>query len=198
MNFLAHFYLSGIEHKKLSLGNFLGDFIKGKKYELYAAEIRKGILLHRHIDSYTDQHPIVVQSKRRLYARHHHYSAVLVDLYYDHMLAARFQDYSSLPLADFSFRVYQLLMEQKQLLPEKASLMLPYMQRDNWLLRYKNLEDIDRVCQNMSHRSPHANTLSSGIEDLEQHYGLFEEDFRLFFPDIQAYVQKWLKDYPEL
>lgn len=197
MNLLAHFYLSGIEHKKLSLGNFLGDFVKGKKYELYTADIKKGILLHRKIDSFTDHHPQVLESKRRLYARHHHYSAVLVDVFYDHILAVNFQEYSSLPLPDFAQSIYKLLSEQKQILPEKAALMLTYMERDNWLYNYRNLGDIARVCQSMSRRSSYANTLAYGAEDLERDYPLFEKDFRLFFTDIQRHVREWLEKYEE-
>lgn len=197
MNFLAHFFLSGLQNKELTTGNFLGDFVKGKKYMQYPSQIGKGILLHRAIDSYTDEHPLVLQSKRRLFGRHRHYSAVLVDLYYDHFLAANFRQYSSESLPQFAQSVYLLLEEQRQLLPEKARFMLPYMKRDNWLVHYSSLDGIDRACKGIARRSPYTNLLAKGVEDLERDYALLEEEFRLFFSDIQEYVDSWLSENEE-
>ena len=68
MNFLAHIYLSG-ENEGIIIGNFIADGIKGKKYEIYPHAIQKGILLHRAIDSYTDGHPTVRQSTKRLHKK---------------------------------------------------------------------------------------------------------------------------------
>ena len=65
MNFLAHIYLSG-EDQGITIGNFIADGIKGKKYLSYSEDMQKGILLHRSIDSFTDQHPVVRQSTKRL------------------------------------------------------------------------------------------------------------------------------------
>ena len=65
MNFLAHLFLSG-ENEKVKIGNFIGDFVKGNKLEEYDQEIQFGIRLHREIDSYTDSHPVVLESKTRL------------------------------------------------------------------------------------------------------------------------------------
>ena len=70
------------------IGNFIADGIKGKKYLEYPAAIQKGILLHRAIDSYTDSHPVVRQSSKRLHANYGHYSGVIVDILYDHFLAS--------------------------------------------------------------------------------------------------------------
>lgn len=195
MNLLAHFYLSGPENRQLTTGNFLGDFVKGKKYTQYDSRIGKGILLHRAIDSYTDNHPMVLQSKRRLFERHRHYSAVLVDLYYDHFLAANFEQYAAESLPRFAQAVYTLLEEQLPILPEKARFMFPYMKRDNWLVNYGRLEGIDRACRGIARRSPYANQLARGIEDLERDYVLLEEEFHLFFPDIRQYVRSWLEQY---
>jgi len=92
MNFLAHIYLTD----KLPLetiGNFMADGIKGKKYLKYGDEIQKGILIHRWIDSYTDSHSIVKQSTKRLHAKYGHYSGVIVDILYDHFLAKNWSHY---------------------------------------------------------------------------------------------------------
>ena len=66
MNFLAHSYLSGSDQKIL-VGNFIGDFVKGKQYENYDDSIQKGIILHREIDYYTDKHEVYLDSDIGLY-----------------------------------------------------------------------------------------------------------------------------------
>jgi acyl carrier protein phosphodiesterase len=88
MNFLAHLHLSG-NNPNIMLGNFMGDFVKGKSYrQQYEPEIIKGIELHRSIDEFTDSHPVVTESKNRLRPTYRHYSGVIVDVFYDHFLAA--------------------------------------------------------------------------------------------------------------
>lgn len=195
MNLLAHFFLSGTNEQLLTVGNFLGDFVKGKKYMNYAPEVRKGILLHRAIDSFTDHHPMVIQSKRRLYSRYHHYSSVLVDLYYDYVLASGFNKFSEQALPVFVGQVYTLLDQHLELFPEQAKITLPYMKRDNWLLNYSRLEGIDKACKGLAQHRPHASSIASGVEELEEHFSLFEAEFHLFFPDIQEHVEKWLRNY---
>lgn len=49
MNVLAHIYLSG-DSEKIIIGNYIGDYVKGRDYLKYPEAIRKGIILHRHID----------------------------------------------------------------------------------------------------------------------------------------------------
>ena len=53
MNFLAHLYLSG-DSDEIKVGNFIADHVKGKRYLSYPEDIQTGILLHRQIDSFTD------------------------------------------------------------------------------------------------------------------------------------------------
>lgn len=195
MNLLAHFTLSGTHNPELTAGNFLGDFVKGKKFEKFPAGIKKGILLHRAIDNYTDHHPLVMQSKRRLYSRYHHYSAVLVDIYYDHFLAFQFQEFNPKPLAKFAQEIYTQLEEQKDQLTDKAGFVLPYLKRDNWLLNYRTLEGIDRACKGIAGRSPYASNMEKGLEGLKTHYTPLEAEFRIFYGEIQEYVKDWLHNY---
>ena len=87
MNFLAHLYLSGDNHK-IMLGNFIGDFVKGRNgLKKFDPEIISSIELHRAIDEITDNHPIMTVSKNRLRPKYRHYSGVILGVYYDHFLA---------------------------------------------------------------------------------------------------------------
>ncbi|MGB5463037.1 MAG: DUF479 domain-containing protein, partial [Aureibaculum sp.] len=97
MNYLAHIYLSG-DDDYIKIGNFIADRVKGKEYLNYQTEIQYGILLHRQIDTFTDQHSIVKKSKLRLHERYSHYDGVIIDILYDHFLAKNWKIYSEIPL----------------------------------------------------------------------------------------------------
>ena len=73
MNFLSHLHLSG-DSEGLIIGNYIADSVKGSAYNMFSNEIQKGILLHRKIDTFTDNHPTVEQSKKRLREKYKKYS----------------------------------------------------------------------------------------------------------------------------
>jgi len=55
MNFLAHVYLS-VDNFSLAVGNLIANRLKGKDLTNFSPMIKKGILLHRKIDAFTDHH----------------------------------------------------------------------------------------------------------------------------------------------
>jgi acyl carrier protein phosphodiesterase len=186
MNFLAHIYLSG-EDEGLTIGNFIADSIKGKKYLDFKKEIQNGILLHRSIDTFTDQHPIVRQSTKRLHANHGHYSGVIVDIFYDHFLAKNWQQYHKIPLGEYVSKFYTLLETNFDILPIKIQNMLPIMKSNNWLLSYATVEGINTILGQMSRRVKHKNNMHLATLDLEKHYTEFEKDFTDFFEELKVF-----------
>jgi len=77
MNFLGHFYLSQ-DDPELIVGNFIADYVKGKKYQDYPSGISKGIMMHRNIDHFTDSHHLVRNGRKRLFDKYRHYSGVII------------------------------------------------------------------------------------------------------------------------
>nr|WP_288935601.1 acyl carrier protein phosphodiesterase [uncultured Allomuricauda sp.] len=183
MNFLAHIYLS-FEDKEITLGNFFADHIRGNKFKHLPDRIQKGILLHREIDTFTDSHPTVRQSSKRLHKNYSHYSRVIVDIYYDHFLAKNWSDYSDTPLEDYVEDFYDLLEDNYDILPMATKRMMPYMIADNWLLNYANLAGIDRVLNGMNRRTKNKSRMNFAILDLEEHYFDFENEFTSFFKEL--------------
>lgn len=187
MNFLAHLYLSG-DNPKIMVGNFIADFVKGREaLASYENGIAFGIELHRSIDAYTDRHPVVKRSKKRLSAKYRHYSAVIVDMFYDHFLANRWEEFHATPLEIYSRSSYRLLEEHKHLLPDRVRGMLPYMIRGNWLLGYGTIEGIGQALTGMAHRTPYESRMEEAADDLRANYTDFGNDFTNFFPELRAY-----------
>jgi acyl carrier protein phosphodiesterase len=191
MNFLAHIYLSG-EDDRITIGNFIADKIHGKTYKKYPIDIQKGILLHREIDTFTDTHPIVRQSTKRLHINYGHYSSVIVDILYDHFLAKNWDTYSTIPLKDFSVSFYNLLEESYEILPLRIQNLMPFMIADNWLLNYSKIEGVQRVLDGMNRRTKYKSKMNEATKELKIHYNEFEEEFTLFFDELIAFSKNKL------
>jgi acyl carrier protein phosphodiesterase len=191
MNFLAHIYLSG-DNDLLKIGNFMADSIHGNKFNDYPTEIKKGILLHRSIDSFTDMHPVYRQSKHRLHEKYGHYSGVIMDIFYDHFLAKNWKTYSDEKLEDYADNFYLLLKENHDLLTEKMKGILPYMIGRNWLVSYARIEGLEMILFQMDHRTKNRVAMHESIVELKQFYLQFDEEFCLFFGDLKQHCREKL------
>ena len=192
MNFLAHCYLSG-QNPHIITGNFIGDFVKGRDLaEKYGSAIAAGVELHRAIDAFTDTHRTVKQSKDRLRPVYRHYSGVIIDIFYDHFLAAGWNQFSPVPLEDYAANIYQIITDQHAILPERVNQMLPYMVKGNWLRNYANLEGIQRVLGGMARRASFESKMELATNDLRASYHDFKKEFEAFFPELQDYCSHWL------
>lgn len=67
------------------------------------------------------------------------------------------------------------------------------MIEQNWLLSYASLEGIKQILYQMNMRTKGRSKMDLAIKDLKENYSLFEEDFRVFFPDLQEYAAQKLK-----
>ena len=187
MNYLAHLFLSEGTPESL-IGNLLGDFVKGSIKNIYSKEIIKGINLHRKIDSFTDSHPIFRSSKRLISLNRRRFSGMMIDVFYDHFLAKNWSEYSNIALSDFTNRVYQVLQENKSILPERLKNILPDMITNDWLKSYQDSNVIDRAINGISRRIKRKNNLCGGVEELLLNYQQLQADFSLFFPELIDYT----------
>ncbi len=192
MNFLAHIYLSG-DHPKIMVGNFIGDFVKGRNLtEQFEYEIAKGIELHREIDFFTDTHPIVRESKKRLQPKYRHYAPVIVDVFYDYFLAKYWSDYHPDSLADFAARSYQTILDFESILPAEVKRLMPYMMKGNWLVNYSKLEGIQQALTGMSKRTRFDSKMDESVVELKQYQNDFKKEFDAFFPELKSHSENFI------
>lgn len=166
------------------IGNFIGDHIKGKAILDLPERVKQGVLLHRQIDQFTDEHPIVKQTRIRLRPHFGKYAVVASDLYYDHFLAACWDEYAELPLEHFASDFYRMTESFRDVIPERTREMLRYMIPGNWLVSYSTVEGIGRVMNGMSKRARFYSGMEKGTEVLLSDYPEYEKEFRQFFPDL--------------
>ncbi|MCK0179943.1 acyl carrier protein phosphodiesterase [Flavobacteriaceae bacterium S0862] len=191
MNFLAHIYLSG-DSDLVTIGNFIADGIKGKEYRKYSRELKIGILLHREIDTYTDAHPTVRKSTKRLHEKYSHYSGVIVDILYDHFLAKNWKSYCDVPLDKYVEHFYNSLEDNFDILPLRIQKMMPYMITNNWLLSYASVEGIAKVLEGMNRRTHNRSQMNLAVNELEEFYEEFEKEFTSFFEELITFAKEKL------
>lgn len=189
MNYLAHIYLSGND-EELKIGNFIADSVKGKKYLSYPEQIKKGILLHREIDSFTDAHFLVRQGTARLMPKYGLYSGVILDILYDHLLAKNWKEYHPQNLADYVAEFYILLETNYKVLPKRVKSFLPIMCQQNWLLSYASLSGIESILFQMNHRVKNDVKLHLALNEFQEFHIKYELEFRLFFKELKAHVSQ--------
>ena len=193
MNFLAHAYLSG-DDELILLGNFIGDFIKGRQaLNQFDPGVIRGVELHRAIDEFTDNHPVVHESKDRLRPGYRHYAGVIVDVFYDHYLATHWSDFHHQSLETFAADTYRTVGAFEASLPASFKEMLPYMIRGNWLVSYREIPGVHRTLSGMASRTPYDSKMEMASTDLRRHYDDFRLEFEKFFPALKAFAEEWLR-----
>ena len=194
MNFLAHAYLSP-DDKKVLLGNFIGDFIKGRQaLSEFEDVIIRGVELHRAIDEFTDNHPVVHESKHRLRPKYRHYAGVIVDVFYDHFLAVHWKKFHPNTLAEFASETYRTLQDFSDILPLRFRRILPYMVKGNWLVNYSRISGIEQTLSGMASRTPYESNMEFASEDLTEYYAEFNNEFQIFFPELKRFSDEWLRE----
>lgn len=188
MNWLAHLRLAPPD-PLLRLGNLCGDFVRGVDLAGLHPELRRGVLQHRAIDRFVDAHPAVRRSRSRLSPPFRRFAGVLVDVYFDHVLAAgweRFGDGG--PLRGFVDGVHDDLERHRELLPPRLSRALPHLRTEDWLFGYRELDGIDAILRRMARRLQRPSVLGDGAGPLRELRAEFAADFVELWPELVAFA----------
>ncbi len=188
MNYLAHLLLAE-QTPHGWLGALMGDFVKGTPDAALPAGIRRGIALHRRIDTYTDAHPLHRTSRNRIEGPRRRFAGIIVDLSYDHFLARRWARHAPLPLDELTAQVYAALARHRESLPPRLARIAPRMAGQDWLGSYRCLEAVGAALDGIATRSPRAAPLAGAIEDVRRCYEALGDDFDAFFPELAAHAK---------
>ncbi len=183
MNYLAHMLLAG-KDPEIRVGNFIADGVKGKVMNTYSHGIQNGIRHHRDIDVFTDNHPLFRETVALLRPDLGRYSAVAADMFYDHLLAKQWYDYSSQNRLAFTHGVYADLQTAYELFPETSKSTFQYMTYRNWLYNYSDLKFLERCFHGLGHRAEFSNNFQNAIISFKSNYIIIKMHFKDFMPQI--------------
>jgi len=198
VNFLAHLHLADPE-PGLMLGGIVADFARPAELATLAPEVQDGVRLHRLIDSFTDSHPIVRGSVARIAAEYHWFSGIIIDIYYDHILARDWSSYSPERLESFAARAYATLEQILPYAPDEAAGFIRSFVEDNRLVRYATAEGIEdtlaRVSRRIARRIPkNAVRLELAMPGLIAKDARLTADFHAFYAELMAFAARSRRD----
>jgi acyl carrier protein phosphodiesterase len=191
MNFLAHSLLAG-DLEADRVGGVIGDFVKGYLPAGLSPALASGVALHRAIDGYAERHPAFAASRKRIGPARRRVAGVLVDLFYDHLLAREWSRYAKTTLENHAAQVYASLLERSAQLPPEAREVAERMRRNDWLSSYREVAAVGLAIDRMAtYRLRRPNNLAGGVEEFLADAAGYESDFAHFFPDALAFAADW-------
>lgn len=194
MNFLAHLALAGPDDAS-RIGNILGDFEKGTPESIRQRlpdEVVAGIVMHRRIDRFTDDHPVFRETKKLLDPSRLRFAGIIIDIFFDHFLNKNWQQFHPGEVSDFITEIYQLFERHPTWLGEQFGPLLPLLRNENWLASYGTIAGLETTLKRVSNRSPKLFPIREGVDDLRPHYQDFEEQFLAFYPEVRNYAAELL------
>jgi len=192
MNYLAHAYLS-FKQPGLLIGSMIGDFVKGNQYLQYPETVQKGILLHRHIDTYTDAHPVILESKKVFRDSVGRYDGAFLDVTYDYFLANDPSILSEPEWRKLVSQTYATIELQLENLPKPFQYMYSYMENGDWLYNYRFAWQIQKSFNGLVQRAQYLDKNANPFLSFDKHFQYLEKSFASFFPDLEHFVQDWIQ-----
>ena len=190
MNYLAHLYLAAGSDEFL-LGSLLGDFVKGRIQDRYSEAIEQGIVFHRKVDAFADQHDATLNCRKLFSPYRRRFAGIIVDICYDHFLSKYWHTFAPVDLDEFAAHVYGILQSHREVLPPRLQDALPRMRRQNWLIAYGTLDGVGVTLERISKRVSNRNPLNGSIDEVIENYNRLEKNFFVFFPDLIDFSRRY-------
>jgi len=194
MNYLGHAFLSFGDEEILA-GNMMGDHVKGKlALAQYPSGISKGVIIHRKIDSFADNHSATTRAKLLFREDYRLYSGAIMDTLYDHFLA---NDPKYFPTEDkllsFTHEVYKKLDKQQFYVHPNFAAYYPYMKQQNWLYNYRTFKGMERSLQGLAKRAAHIPPIEKAYEIFITNYYTLNQCYFELIDDIIRYTKNETK-----
>jgi acyl carrier protein phosphodiesterase len=194
MNFLGHLFFS-YNNYELMTANLFGDFVKGSDLSAYSDIQEKGIRLHREIDHYMDHHPAVVEVMQELYASLPKVTGIAMDLYFDHLLAMKWEEYHDIDFNTFLNNYYRSIDEVKDQYPDQFLIFLQRLRSKNWMHYYQLEYGLDKACNGVSRRISFPNTLINGLQVFKANEKIIRSSFDKYMIEATKHFSDWHKGY---
>lgn len=189
MNYLAHLFLSGND-EQIMVGNFIGDYVKGKDLERFPGNIRKGIEMHRQIDVFTDSHPRFREAKSYFRTEFGLYSGIVIDFLYDHFLAKNWNEYSDFTLRTFAKLSHAVLLKNFRFLPARVQGFLPFLIQNRRLESYASVSGIAEALNIMSKYTSLPARADFVVQVTKTNYQFFDDNFKTFMFDMIRFLNE--------
>ncbi|MFA5632080.1 MAG: ACP phosphodiesterase [Porticoccaceae bacterium] len=193
MNYLAHIYLSGSD-PDVQVGGLLGDFVKGPLKGELPASVERGVRLHRRIDTTTDAHPAFRDALAAMPRPWRRFGGILLDVYFDHLLASDWQHFHRQSLDAFCQEFYRHLAARDEMLPPGARRFCDIAPRVRWLQSYAEPDNIPRMLDNIGQRLRQPMPLGEAWPYLDDQRASLETCFAQLMAEHEVLSRRFLAD----
>lgn len=189
MNYLAHLFLAG-KNDGMILGALLEDCVVGgidnSVNSLLPEDVKKGLRLHRHIDTFTDSDKGIAQVKQLFYTDFGKYSGVIVDVIFDHFLHKNWETFSDEKFEVFKESIYTSLTTQYlDLQPPRLKRLIDSMTEHDWLKTYIHFWGVERALSSLNRRVGTLD-LTDAMEVVHNNYEFINGVFLDFFSRLKT------------
>jgi acyl carrier protein phosphodiesterase len=139
---------------------------------------------------------VVAASKARLSPARRRFAGVLVDVFYDHLLASRWPRYASRPLPSFTAEVYQQFGAYPGPVPTHAREALRRMAEQDRQGSYATLSGVGLALSRISMRLRQPGLLAGAAAELASLAPAMQKDFDEFYPTLIERVDFWRETEP--
>jgi len=187
MNILAHALLAAPDADRM-FGSLIGDFVRGAIDPTLPPGVRSGVALHRSIDTYTDAHADVAAARALFVPPFRRYAGILLDVWFDHLLARQWVRYGEGALEEFSDNVRALLALNRARVPERMRAFVAYLGAHDLPAAYRETAMVGDVLRGMSRRLSRANPLEDALPVLVALHAPLQRCFDVFFPALRNFA----------
>ncbi len=167
------------------VANLFGDFCKGKSYLNHPIEVQKGVLLHRAIDSFIDNHDAVREIRKKLYAPLPKVSGIVIDLYFDHLLAKNWQTFHHRTLTDFLVLFYKHTKTPELTYPSDFLGFIKKLRESKWMNYYASEFGFQKSCESVSRRLSFESELTNAPSLIAPYKNDLFDAFKIYMKDAQ-------------
>lgn len=184
MNFLGHLYFSNNDLTIMN-ANLFGDFVKGSDLSKFPEIVKQGIILHRKIDDFIDNHSAVIDLRHKINPELPKVSSIAIDLFFDYFLAKKWDNFHEVSLSNFILEFSNFEDHNDSFYSKEFKFVRSKMIQQNWLLNYRKLAGLDFACRGLSRRISFENHLKFGVNVLLNNYEEVENAFEIFMHDAR-------------
>jgi acyl carrier protein phosphodiesterase len=187
LNFLAHSFFSPSK-SIVKFSNMLADSIKGSNFTNFNSDVIEGIVLHRKLDEFIDNHPSFTDHKQLLYPVLGKFSSIAIDMFFDYFMVSKILNLG----LDYHSYCFDLQLEYhlvKKELPSEMLVLGDLIFERKWLFDYSSMVGMQNIMNQMSKRIKDLVSFSDAIP-------IFENNKSLFMNEYENFYQKLIDFYP--
>lgn len=184
MEILLNAFFSSHDPETMA-GSFLGSSYVNNHNNYFNSNIEKGQAISASIDNFIETHPVCQKSVLLLSPKSRKYGSRILRLYYDHLLARHWEQYSEIPFDAFCLEIVDVLKTYNPIFPYKPKRVANRVIRKNLVSTIRTINGLNEYIKDMTRYNSYNSIIQESIGDLVKNYDSFNRDFRIIYPELE-------------